>query len=322
MEISALKQQLTILEVADRLQITVDKQGKALCPFHDDKTPSLQFSKEKNIATCFSSKCDAGTIDIIGLTEKKLKLNTHEAIMKLKEWANHQPTNGHQKPSHIGQASKIHEKETLSRIALLTKVFRYLENGLRTSKAGKEYLQSRSLVQSTPTQKGIEVGYNAGSFYQRENKCLVESALKYGLIKKANTGHTAFGKGSLVFPLKNKDGQIVGMYFRETDDKKQNHHYYLQNRQGLYPKYPGQEARHLIITESIIDAATMMLVPEITNNYQVLACYGTNGFTEEHTEAIKSLENLMEIILFFDGDKAGKEGVKKNVEIIKSIQPW
>jgi DNA primase len=93
MEISALKQQLTILEVADRLQITVDKQGKALCPFHDDKTPSLQFSKEKNIATCFSSKCDAGTIDIIGLTEKKLKLNTHEAIMKLKEWANHQPTN-------------------------------------------------------------------------------------------------------------------------------------------------------------------------------------------------------------------------------------
>jgi hypothetical protein len=29
----------------------------------------------------------AGTMDIIGLTEKKLKLNTHEAIMKLKEWA-------------------------------------------------------------------------------------------------------------------------------------------------------------------------------------------------------------------------------------------
>jgi DNA primase len=57
MEISALKQQLTILEVADRLQITVDKQGKALCPFHDDKSPSLQFSKEKNICTCFSSKC-------------------------------------------------------------------------------------------------------------------------------------------------------------------------------------------------------------------------------------------------------------------------
>jgi DNA primase len=57
-----------------------------LCPFHDDKSPSLQFSKEKNICTCFSSKCNAGTMDIIGLTEKKLNLNTHEAIMQLKEW--------------------------------------------------------------------------------------------------------------------------------------------------------------------------------------------------------------------------------------------
>jgi DNA primase len=261
-------------------------------------------------------------MDIIGLTEKKLKLNTHEAIMKLKEWANHQPTNGHQKPSHIGQASKIHEKETLSRIALLTKVFRYLENGLRTSKAGKEYLQSRSLVQSTPTQKGIEVGYNAGSFYQRENKCLVESALKYGLIKPAaGSGHTAFGKGCLVFPMKNKDGQIVGMYFRETDDKKSNHHYYLQNRQGLYPGYLKPETTKLILTESIIDTATLMLVPEITNNYQVLACYGTNGLTDEHQQSIKSLENLKEIILFYDGDKAGSEGIKKNAEIIRKLKP-
>jgi DNA primase len=323
MKIQDLKQHFTILDVAERLGIQVNKQGKAHCPFHDDKTPSLQFSKEKNICTCFSSKCNAGTMDIIGLTEKKLKLNTHEAIMQLKAWANHQPTNGQQKASKVHSLPRsIGESETLSRIALLTKVFRYFENGLRTSKTGKEYLQSRNLVQSTPTQKGVEVGYNAGSFYQRENKYLVESALKYGLIKPATSpGHTAFGKGCLVFPLKNRDGQIVGMYFREADDKKQNHHYYLQNRQGLYPKYPGRETRHLIITESIIDSASLMLVPEITKGYQILACYGTNGFTEEHTQAIKSLENLMEITLFFDGDTAGAEGVKKNARLLKSIKP-
>jgi DNA primase len=316
MEIQDLKTRLSILEVADRLDIRVDKQGKALCPFHDDKTPSLQFSKEKNICTCFSSKCNAGTMDIIGLTEKKLNLNTHEAIMQLKQWIGHTPANGQQKPS------KVHESETLSRIALLTKVFRYFENGLRTSKAGKEYLQSRNLIQSTPTQKGIEVGYNAGSFYQRENKYLVESALKYGLIKPAaSTGHTAFGKGCLVFPLKNKDGQIVGMYFRETDSSKSNKHYYLQNRQGLYPGYLKPETTKLILTESIIDTATLMLVPEVTNNYQLLACYGTKGLTDEHVSSIASAKELQEIILFFDGDKAGKEGIKKNAKVLRSIQP-
>jgi DNA primase len=65
----------------------------------------------------------------------------------------------------------------------------------------------------------------------------------------------------------------------------------------------------------------LLLIPGISKDYEVLACYGTNGLTEEHTEVIKSLENLMEIILFFDGDRAGKEGVKRNAEIIKSIQP-
>jgi DNA primase len=79
-----------------------------------------------------------------------------------------------------------------------------------------------------------------------------------------------------VFPLKNKDKQITGMYFRETDNGKANHHYYLQNRQGLYPNI-WQKKLQIIMTESIIDAATLLLIPEITKDYQILACYGTNG---------------------------------------------
>jgi len=321
MEIQALKSHLTILEVAERLQITVDRNGKALCPFHDDKTPSLQFSKEKNIATCFSSNCDAGTMDIIGLCEKKMKLSTHEAIMKLKAWAGHNPGNGQQKPQQSQTPdTQPGSKEDLSRIALLTKVFRYFENGLRTGKTAKEYLQARNLVQSGPNQQGIEVGYNAGSFYQRENKYLIESALKYGLVKKTGSGHSAFSKGCIVFPLKNKDNQVIGMYFRETDDNKPNHHYYLQDRQGLYPGYPHKTTTKLILTESIIDAATLLQIPGITKGYTVLACYGTNGLTEEYQQAIKALESLTEIILFFDGDEAGQQGVKKNTETLRSIR--
>jgi DNA primase len=61
------------------------------------------------------------------------------------------------------------------------------------------------------------------------------------------------------------------------------------------------------MTESIIDTATLMLFLRSPIDYQVLACYGTNGLTEEHQQSIKSLENLKEIILFFDGDKAGRK---------------
>ena len=82
MEIQELKARLNITEVAAQLGIPIDpKTKRALCPFHNDKTPSLQFSQEKQIATCFSSNCTAGTMDVIGLTEKKLKLSTHQALV-------------------------------------------------------------------------------------------------------------------------------------------------------------------------------------------------------------------------------------------------
>jgi DNA primase len=136
-----------------------------------------------------------------------------------------------------------------------------------------------------------------------------------------NSGGSAFAKDSLVFPLKNQDRKIVGLYFRSLDEKAVSKHYYLKDRQGLYPHYPKPETTKLILTEAIIDAATLLQIPGIKAEYEILACYGTNGLTEEHQQSIKSLESLMEIILFFDGDKAGKEGIKKNAKVLRSIKP-
>lgn len=315
MEIQDLKQHFTILDVADRLGIQVNKQGKAHCPFHDDKTPSLQFSKEKNIATCFSSRCSAGTMDIIGITEKYLKVNTHEAIMQLKEWAGYQPANGQPKPK---------ESDTLERIAILTKAFQYFENGVKTSRKSKEYLDSRGLIQTTPSRQGTEVGFNSGNFHNRANKNLQATALKYGLIYESignSGGYTAFAKDSLVFPLKNKDRKITGLYFRLLDEKSTNRHFYLKDRQGLYPNYPRPETTKLILTEAIIDAATLQQIPGITAEYEILACYGTNGLTEEHTMAIQSLASLQEITFFFDGDPAGFAGVEKQSVKLRELRP-
>lgn len=84
MTITELKNSIQITDVAEHLGIQIGKSDKACCLFHNDKTPSFQFSKEKQIVTCFSSNCDFGTKDVIGLTEKKLNLTTHQAINYLK----------------------------------------------------------------------------------------------------------------------------------------------------------------------------------------------------------------------------------------------
>jgi DNA primase catalytic core len=304
MEIFELKSRLTILEVASHLGIKSDKTGKALCPFHDDKNPSLQLSKEKNIATCFSSNCDAGTMDIIALTEKALKLNTHEALLKLKEWAGvvNQP-----------------KQPDLGKVALLTKAFTYFENGLLAAKPAQEYLKSRGITPKGYNVQGIEVGYNSGNFLSRQNKHLMETSLKYGLIKERPKGHSHFAQGCIVFPLRNKQNQIAGLYFRETDDSKSNHHYYLKDREGLYPHYPLPETKKLILTESIIDAATLLAIPKL--EYSILACYGTNGLTAEHLRAIQGAMQLEEIIFFFDGDEPGRKGVEQSAEELNQLKP-
>ena len=174
------------------------------------------------------------------------------------------------------------------------------------------------------------MGYNSGQFHHgvRKEDSLIQNSLQYGLLidnnRKSNTGeiaYTIFGKYGIVFPLKNQENQIVSLYFRSTLNKENAKHFYLKNRQGLYPNYPKANTKKLILLEAIIDTASVLQIDEITSNYSVLACYGTNGLNDEILKAITSLQELEEIIFFFDGDKAGSTATAKYSEIIRELLP-
>lgn len=121
--------------------------------------------------------------------------------------------------------------------------------------------------------------------------------------------------GKLTYPLKNSKNEIVSFYGRSITLKGK--HYYLPNRTGLYPSYPSAETTTLVLTESIIDAITILKYTE----YKVLALYGTNGLTAEHTEAMSQLPNLQEIILFMDGDDAGFKATEKYAKQLHQLLP-
>jgi DNA primase catalytic core len=316
MEIQQIKNSLEITAVAEQLGIKIDQRSKrALCPFHPDKTPSLQFSKEKQIATCFSSNCNAGTMDVIKLTEKKLQKSTHETLKYLSELAGEQPTETLQKS----------EPTQFKDIATLKKVFGYFETAFLASKPARDYATSRNLNIKTLT-----IGYNTGLFHHGENKYLIESSLQLGLLLPPNNsgGHPVFGLGSIVFALRDKQNQVTGLYFRAVEPrpskfKGRNYekHLYLKNRSGLYPNYPKADTKKLILTESIIDAATLLQNTAITKDFEILALYGTNGLTAEIKAAITELEQLEEVILFFDGDAAGIKATVNHGTTLKELLP-
>lgn len=56
MEISEIKQRLSILEVLSHYGLTPEN-NRIRCPFHDDKMPSMQVYPKTDTAYCFSANC-------------------------------------------------------------------------------------------------------------------------------------------------------------------------------------------------------------------------------------------------------------------------
>jgi DNA primase len=57
MEIPEIKAHLMINQVLDHYGLKADKNNRLNCPFHNDKTPSMQVYAETNTVFCFSSNC-------------------------------------------------------------------------------------------------------------------------------------------------------------------------------------------------------------------------------------------------------------------------
>lgn len=316
MEIQEIKSKLTISEVIKYYGLKADKQNRLKCPFHEDKTPSMQLYYKTQTAFCFSSNCkiNGKAVDVIDFILHKENCTKHEAIKKAIEI--------------IGGENKTIapvKNHNVERAMFLERMFTYFKNAVHNSPPAKEYLQSRCI-----DFKNTEVGYNAGQFHHgaRKDEALIKECLEYGILldlgMKARTGDTAykpFGKWCIVFALRNKANEIVSLYFRSTLADKEQRHFYLRDRQGLYPHYPPTSTKKLLLTESIIDCVTLLQQPEIASKYNLLALYGTNGFTEEHQKSIKELKELEEIIFFLNGDEPGQKAVAKYAPMLKAEYP-
>lgn len=319
MEIKQIKDRLNIERVLNHYGLIPDRNGMIKCPFHADDTASMKIYSNTNTFNCFGCAKNGDVIEFCSLKEG----SKHKGILKAQELIGEFKPNPNttQLKNKDTQAPKDHHK-------IIEKIFTYFENGLKsgTAKHPVTYLESRGI-----NPDAVELGYNSGQFHHRgrlsdkDMKACIDSGLLIpyaGNIPKAKGAtYTPFAKDCIIFPLKNKIGNTVSIYGRRTTDETKNKHYYLKDRVGLYPGYPNPNTKRLILTEAIIDAATLLQIQEITSDYEILSCYGTNGLTEEHIKAINDLQNLEEIIYFFDGDKVAHEALQKHCKQLGGILP-
>lgn len=270
MEIAAIKSQLSILSVLSHYGLTVDRNHRVCCPWHNDKTPSLQIYPKTNSWSCFSSACSAGSGDQIEMIQRMESCSKHEALQKAKKMLG----------VSIIQTAQSKQQPDYS------KLFLQLKEGYANSPQAQAYANERGL-------QDVEMAYNTGSGWRSMRHCLI-------------------------FPLRDVEGKVVSLYGRNIKSQadKAYRHYYSAGRKGLYPSYPDEKISRLILTECIIDAASLDQL-----GYDVLALYGSTNLNDEHLLAMDRLEDLQEIVLFFDGDAAGRQAAEEYSQILGERYP-
>src|ERR1035441_1595452 len=136
MEINEIKRHLTIHQVLSHYGLKPDKNSRILCPFHEDKTPSMQAYPLTRTVYCFSIKCKlhGQAVDGIDFIMHKESISKHEALKKA--------------IALISPGTEIELKPILPKEVEeknLSEVMKGLSLNLRGSQPAKDYLQSRSL---------------------------------------------------------------------------------------------------------------------------------------------------------------------------------
>ena len=286
--------------------IPLTQKGKnfvGVCPFHDDHSPSMSVSPEKQIYKCFACGASGNVFTFVAEYENVSFIEAVRIVASKcgKELSITTYNN------NVSQALK-EENEIMD----LTQKF--FLNNLRT-KFGKdalEYLKNRGLNENIIKEFGIGLSLDSNdSLYQLllKKNYDIKKLLDLGLVNSVNGKTYDMFTRRITFPLWDKDGNIVGfsarVYRNEKDVSK-----YMNSRESklfkkgetLYNYHKAKDIakreRKIIVVEGFMDAIRISSIG-IKN---VVALQGT-AMTTEQVQLLKKLR--VKVILCLDNDNAG-----------------
>jgi DNA primase len=282
MTIPAIKSALSITTVLAHYGLEAGKGDSMKCPFHKDGKASMKIYPETNTAYCFAGSCEVKSVDVIDFIMRMDGTTKREAILKAKDLIGLPRLSlPAQPPRGEAEQVKILDVKTIYAASLET---------MRKHAAAKAYCEGRGLKHHD----FLGIGY------------------------KSQRTADKWGRGCILLPLKDKANKVISLYGRAI---KGSGHYYTAGRKGLYPYYPDATTKTLILTESVIDAASIRRYEFKLELYAILALYGTNGLTAEHKTAITNLQDLREIILALDNDTAGIKATEVIAAELMELKP-
>ncbi|MCQ2742375.1 MAG: DNA primase [Bacilli bacterium] len=300
--------------------INVIKKGRsymAVCPFHDDKNPSLNISPEKQIFKCFV--CGTGG-NAITFVQKYEKIPFDAAVRKVAELS------GFSDPRLLKEMPKIEIDPNIAPLIRciddLHKYYVYCLN-LPEGEKARQYLEKRNIPADQIQKYGIGYspldGANTIKYLQAKGHSL-KSIEDIGIALARSNGTSDHNAGRIIFPLFDPNGQVVGFSARQLE--KDGTAKYINSPDGplfhkgklLYNYHNAKGGAHrdgyCYLLEGFMDVFAL----EKASLPNAVALMGTS-LTGDQIALLKRLR--CEIRVCLDGDAPGQNAMMKIVSMLQ-----
>ena len=317
--VSLINDRLDIVDVVSQF-VALKKSGAnywGLCPFHNDKKPSMSVSPSKGIYKCFSCGAGGNALNfLIKIQNREFKDVVFELADKF----------GFELPKkYSGQnENKNIKKDMLSACSKASEFYHeYLYNN--DAKIGMELLKKRDITDDIIKEYGLGFAPNKyDTLYKTLKKDFSDEILeKAGLILKSNNGGWIDRfRNRVIIPIRNENCECVAFGARAVKDGEAAK--YLNSAESLIynksrllfgmdkAKDAIKEQDGVIIMEGYFDVISAQA-------HGVKNAVGSCGtaLTPEHVRLISRYTKSRRIFLSFDTDKAGINATKRGSAVIK-----
>ena len=310
-EINAIRDQADIVDIISNY-LSLKPKGRnyvAVCPFHDDHSPSLVVSKERQMFNCFT--CRTGG-NVFTFVMKYENVGFIEAIKIVADKIGYN--------LNIGNLSDF-TSQNKEDYEIMDFVQKYYLNNIFTKDgiAARKYLEKRGIDEAIIKEFNIGVALDSKDTLYKlltNKKYSLDKLVNLGLVNKFDANvYDTFSK-RIMIPIENLKGQVVGftgrIYNGEVDTakymntketeifKKGNILFNYHNaRQSI------REEKKVIVVEGNMDAIKL----SASGIKNVVALMGV-ALSKEQIDVLKKLK--VPIILMLDNDSAGLEATVKN----------
>lgn len=300
--------------------VALKKSGrnfKALCPFHEEKTPSFMVSPERQMFKCFG--CGVGG-DVFKFVMERERLDFGEALRLLAERAG----------VRLKEFRPSPEQKTKERLLeinhLAGEYYHYLLTEHRVGKPALEYLLKRGITKASI--KTFKLGFAAdeweglGHFLIKKKNYQAEELELAGLAIKGQKGYYDRFRGRIMFPLFDHRGRAVGFSGRVMTAEAKEAKYVNSPETLLYHK--SEMLFGLEVTKEPIKKANRAVVVEgefdLISSYQagvknVVAIKGS-ALTGEQIDLLKRF--CEHLALALDMDSAGDAASRRGIELAEA----